>query len=325
MLPNLLSQLLLATSLINLFPVDGAALAWQAASVATDAASYAGPAPINFASSWFATLPLAADRLAPPIKIDLDSYGIVTTAASAIVIDDASGAILYSEEPDAVRAIGSITKLMTVLVFLDSNPNLNQRVTIVGNDFVGGGRVYLRFDDAVTMRDVLRASLVGSDNTATSALSRFSNLSPEDFLLAMNKKAADLGMASTHYVDVSGVDSGNVSTARDLTKILSTAASNPIMAGIMKNSQVTVTQASGYSVDIIATDELLTSYLNQGDYQVVAGKTGYIPEAGYCFATLIKHDGHALRVVVLGSTSKTSRFNDAKGLTAWAFKTYSWK
>lgn len=305
MIPNVIAQLLLAVSLVNLFPSSGTTL--------------------NSATSWFATLPLSADRITPPTKTDLDSYGIVTSAESAIVIDDASGAILYSEQPDDVRAIGSITKLTTVLVFLDTNPKLDSRVTVIGDDYIGGGRVYLRFDDAVTMRDVLRASLVGSDNTATKALARFSNLSPEDFLAAMNKKAADLGMTSTHYVDVSGVDSGNVSTARDLTKILTAAASNPTMAAIMPKSQVTVTQASGYSVSIDATDELLTSYMNTGDYQVVAGKTGFIPEAGYCFATLIKHDGHALRVVVLGSESKSSRFKDAKGLAAWAFKTFTWK
>ncbi len=306
MIPQLITQLLLAASLVNLFPSPGTNF--------------------NSATSWFSTLPSssAADLPAPPTKTDLDSYGIVTSAPSTIVVDDASGAILYTNNPDDVRAIGSITKLMTVLVFLDTNPNLDSHVTVIGDDFIGGGRVYLRFDDSVTLRDVLKASLVGSDNTATAALARFSNLSPADFLTAMNTKAAVLGMGSTHYVDVSGVDSGNVSTARDLTKILSAAAANPIMAKIMPLSQVTITQGSGYSVDIDATDELLTSYLNTGDYQVVAGKTGFIPEAGYCFATLIKHDGHALRVVVLGSASKSSRFKDAKGLAAWAFKTFTW-
>lgn len=319
MIAKLIGQLLMASSLVQILPVDAAALEWRAG------ASDAVHEPVNAASSWFGTLPLAADRVIAPRKIDLDSYGIVTTAQSAIVVDATTGAILFSEQPDDIRAIGSITKLMTALVFLETNPDLASRVEVVSEDYVGGGRVYLRFDDVVALRDVLRASVIGSDNTATEALARFSGYSPEDFLARMNAKAAELGMSSTRYVDASGVGAGNVSTARDLAKMLAAAEENTTLAAIMPVRTATVTQASGYSVAIESTDELLGSYLNQGDYRIIAGKTGFIPQAGYCFATTVRHNSHGIRVVILGADSKANRFSDAKGLAAWTFKTYSWE
>lgn len=319
MIAKFLGQLLLASSVVQILPIDAASLEWRAGH------SESITEPSNAASSWFATLPLAADRFTTPHKIDLDSYGIVTTAQSAIVVDAATGTVLYAEQPDNVRAIGSITKLMSVLVFLETEPDLAKRVTILPEDYVGGGRVYLRFDDAVTLRDVLRASLIGSDNTATQALTRFSGYSHEDFVQRMNAKADALGMTSTEYVDASGVGAGNVSTARDLTKILAAVETEPTMAATMPLREAVVTQASGYAVTVESTDELLRSYLNQGEYEIEAGKTGFIPQAGYCFATTVSRNGTAIRVVVLGADSKANRFSDAKGLAAWAFKTFSWE
>lgn len=319
MIAKLLGQLLLASSLVRILPVDAAALEWHAGFGSGTSE------PVNTVSSWFATLPKAEDRIKTPTKIDLDSYGIVTSAQSAIVVDAASGAVLFTKQADEVRAIGSITKLMTALVFLQTGPDLERSVELISDDYVGGGRVYLRFDDGVQIHDVLRASLVGSDNTATKSLARFSGLSSEDFLAKMNATAAGLGMSSSYFADFSGVDARNVSTAHDLTKLLAAAEANAVMADIMTVSNIAVTQASGFTADITSTDELLGSYLDTGEYRVVAGKTGFIPEAGYCFATTINKNDHAIRVVVLGAETKARRFSDAKGLAAWTFKTFSWE
>lgn len=318
MIGKIIGQLLLASSVMRVLPMDAASLEWRAG--VTDA-----PSDVISIQRLFATLPKAGDRAVPPRKTDPDSYGIVTDAQSAIVVDAESGVPLFVKRPDEVRAIGSITKLMSALVFLHTNPDLTQKVTLVTDDYVGGGRVYLRFDDAVFLRDVLKASLVGSDNTATNAFARLSGLGTEAFVAAMNAKAAELGMTSSMFVDLTGVGSGNVSTARDLTKLLAAAEANETMRGIMPTSATTVTQASGYAVDIAATNELLDSYLNFDGYQIVAAKTGYIPQAGYCLASAIEHEGHRIRVVALGADSKAARFSDVKGLAAWTFSVFSWE
>ncbi len=319
MIAELLSHLLLTTSVLRIVPVDAASLEW-AAGIGEPSTLFAIP-PRNH----FASLPRAADRIVAPKKVDLDSYGIVTNAKSAIVVDATSGAVLFSKRPDDPRAIGSIAKLMAVYTFLAADPVLNTKVTIIADDYVGGGRVYVRFDDPIYLYDVLKAALVGSDNTATKSLARLSGVSDDEFVVKMNENAVALGMTSSYFADLTGVDVHSVSTARDLTKMLAAAESNPTMAGIMPMSSVTIAQASGYGVTIDATNELLQSYLNSNTYHIVAGKTGFIPQAGYCLATAVEHDGHRIRVVVLGSDTSNERFVDAKGLAGWAYKTFSWK
>lgn len=318
MIVKLIGQLLLATSVVNILPVDAVALEWQAG-------VGRGEPQVISATSWLATLPMAGDRFVAPTKVDLDSYGIVTNARSAIVVDAQSGAVLFEKQADEVRAMGSITKLMSVLVFLETTPDLASIVTLSGEDYVSGGRVYLRFDDGVMLRDVLRASLIGSDNTATNSLARLAGLSSEDFVARMNSKATELGMTASSFVDPSGVGAGNASTARDLTKLLAAVESNGVMTDMMSRPSVTVSQNSGYAVTVESTNALLGGMLDSGEYDIKAGKTGFIPQAGYCFATTVARGENAVRVVVLGADSKNDRFSDAKGLAAWAFKTYSWK
>lgn len=317
MIGKVIGQFLLATSILRIMPVDAATLEWQAG--VTDTAPQVMPV-----ARMFASLPEAGDRATPPTKVDVDSYGIVTNAKSAIVVDAESGATLFMKRPDDVRAIGSITKLMANLVFLESSPTLSEKVELVDNDYIGGGRVYLQFNDPLYLRDVVKASVIGSDNTATNALARFSGKTDEEFVARMNEKAHELGMTSTLFEDPTGILAGNVSTARDLTKLLAAAEANDVLRGIMPIASTTITQESGYVVTVEATDELLTSYLNTDRYQIVAGKTGYIPEAGYCLAAAVQHDEDRIRVVVLGTESSADRFSDVKGLAGWTFKTFSW-
>ena len=206
----------------------------------------------------------------------------------------------------------------------DSKPDLDKNVTVWQEDYVGGGRVYLNYHDGLSLRDVLAASIVGSDNTATSALQRLSGLSQEDFVAAMNAKAQALGMTRANFVDVAGIGSENVTTARELFLLLAEAKKSEVIEPLMTSFSYTAVHASGLAVNIESTDMLLDSFLNQGSYEITGGKTGFIPEAGYCFVTSVaKGDGEVF-VAVLGAPSKNDRFADAKALAAWAFATFTW-
>ncbi len=319
MIAELIGHFILTSSILRVIPTDASAFEVSVGESEPFVRLTAA------ADEGFATLPRSADRAAGPKKVDVDSYGVVTSAQSAVVVDAASGAVLYSKLPNDPRAIGSITKLMTVYTFLQTDPELDTKVTLVPEDYVAGGRVYLRFDDAVYLYDVLKTSLVGSDNTATAALARLAGMTDEDFVASMNTNAASLGMTSTHFEDLSGVSAYNTSTAYDLTKLLAAAEANVTMANIMVMDDVTVSQASGYAVTVESTNMLLDSFLNADTYHIVAGKTGFIPQAGYCLAMSVVHGKGQVRVVVLGAPTLTSRFVDAKGLAAWAFKTFSWE
>lgn len=321
MISRVVAQMMLAFTVLRVVPIDAANLEWKIGIPTTPTAL---AAPLFSLTSSMPTLPMAADRYLPPKKTDLSSYGVVTDAKSAFIADTKSGAALFAKNADDVRSIGSITKLMTALVFLDSKPDLNSWVTITDDDYVGGGRVYLNFNDGIKLKDVLGASMVGSDNTATKALSRLSGLSHDDFIVAMNAKAKSLGMTSSSFVEVTGIDSGNVSTARDLMALLEAAKQSDVLTRYMTTQRLSLTQASGLAVMVTSTDELFDSTINLAPYRISGGKTGYIPEAGYCFITTVTHDGDEIFVAVLGASSKEDRFSDAKALAIWAFDTFTW-
>ena len=170
---------------------------------------------------------------------------------------------------------------------------------------------------------MLAASLVGSDNTATQSLARFSGLDIEDFIARMNEKAVELEMTNSMFADPTGVDPDNLSTARDLVTLLEVADENEIIKSFMQSSSTTLSQ-SGNSITVNNTNVLLTSFLNNGNYDVLGGKTGFLPEAGYVLATTVQEGDHAVHVIVMGAESKDARADEAKGLAAWAFKTFSW-
>ena len=320
MIARALAQFLFAISLFQVAPLDASLLE---ARVSTDPAGLS--AAHFFLSNGTAHLPENTVReVLPPKKMVSNSFGVLTSADSAIVVDTASGATLYAENPDDVRPMGSITKLMTAMVFLDTKPDLSSLVTIKKADYIGGGITYLKFDDPTKLDNILGAAMVGSDNTSAHALARFSGLDEEAFVQKMNEKAVELRMAQSVFVDPSGISSENVSTARDLSTLLLAAQSYPSIKELMQKSALSIRQGSGFVATIPSTNLLLTSAMNRDEYEITAGKTGYIPQAGYCLATVVKHDGSSVAIVVLGAKQIDDRFTDARNLAVWTFKTFVW-
>ncbi len=320
MIAKLFGQFILAGLLVQTVPTDASTLEFLARSNANQSRGLAGfVEEIALPEPVFA---IAEQRALYPVKVDTDSYGVVTTAKSVLVKDAKSGMILLGEKPYEIRSIGSVTKLMTVLVFLETNPDLTKFVTLTTEDIVYGGRIYLYFSDALTLRDVVGASLVGSDNTATNALIRFSGLSETDFIARMNEKAQELGMENSTFVDATGISAENQSTASEVILLLEATEQVPTMKTFMQTPVLTVTHASGRSVAIESTNGLLQSYLNEGEFKVIGGKTGYLPQAGYVLATTVQKGSDAVHIVVMGSATKDTRVNEAKGLAAWAYKVF---
>lgn len=320
MIARVLAQIVFAGSLLQFFPADLSA--WQ---MPDGPIPGSAPTSIYSISSLIATLPSTTDRDNHPIKTDTDSYGIVTSAKSAMVVDSQSGMVLLAKNPDQVRSIGSVTKLMTAVVFLESNPDLTQLVTLdADTDLVTGGRIYLAFNDPLSLEEIFAAAIVGSDNTAANSLARFSDLSPEEFVVRMNVKAQELGMKDSVFSDPTGIDTNNLSTARDLVKLLAAASKFDLIQKYSTMSKLSVTHESGREILIDNTDGLLDGFLNEEPYDIVVGKTGYLPQAGYLLTTMVEKDGNIIYVLVMGSDSKESRELEVKGLANWAFSTFKW-
>lgn len=272
------------------------------------------------------SLPTAQDKKDGPQKINEKSLGIEVSAQSGVVIDSQSGQILWEKNADQPHSLASITKLMTALVFLENNPGWDKKIKITSNDQREGGVAFFTPGEIVTVKDLFYVSLVKSINCSTVALVRSTGLSEAEFIKKMNQKAQDLGLIDTHFVDPTGLASGNISTAQEVALLAREAFSNSAIANATTLKDFTVKIVNEPETQKAeSTNNLLSSYLNSGDYQILGGKTGYIEEAGYCLALGVKNKaGYELISVVLGSATADSRFTESKGLIDWAFNNYQW-
>lgn len=257
-----------------------------------------------------------------PVKTDIRSLGVALSAPSALAVDAASGAVLFAKDSQARRPIASLSKLLAALVFLESQPDLTQSMLMRAEDDREGGEDFIRPGESATLESYLAASLIGSSNNATIVLSRSIGTTAAEFVEKMNAKAQSLGMTDTVIVEPTGLDPENISTARDLVRLLQAAAAN------QKIRQLTTTWRRYITVypsqterPVINTDHLLGSIV-----PVVLGKTGYLDEALYNLATLVRvRGGQEIYIVILGARTNEDRVQDAKSLAIWAGNTYLWK
>jgi len=136
-------------------------------------------------------------------------------ARHAVVLDPSTDEILFEKNAAVTVPIASLSKLMTAMVFLEQSPDLERDVEVTRAEIRGAGRTHLRVLEQVALGDLLHMSLMCSDNAATRVLVRESGLAPEDFLARMNRKAVELGLARTRFVEFTGLDERNVATAAD--------------------------------------------------------------------------------------------------------------
>ena len=259
-----------------------------------------------------------------PQRLVNDSFGLKTTAKSILVLDDESGSILYHKDTSAVLPVASITKLLTALVVLDQNPDWDQVVEITQDDQRDGGQVYLLPGETVTVRDLFNIMLVGSANEAALALAR--NVEPKDFNKLMNNKAAELLMLDSYFAEPSGIDPANVSSVGDLAALIRVASTRPEIVSALQRQTYPFTVINTQRQNVAhSTNQLLSSFLNDDEYQITIAKTGYLDEAGYCLLLQVqKQPGPSLTLVLLGADTTDDRWQEAKGLVDWVFDNYRW-
>lgn len=233
-------------------------------------------------------------------------------AQAAIILDPVTGETLWERNSRDVRPIASITKVMTVMLFLEQQPDLSREVVISRRDVRRASTTYLRRGERVTLRDLVHLALVASDNAAARALARVSPWGTKRFIVRMNDEAAELGLQQTRFTDPSGLGEGNVSSAYDVARLIAEASERPQVSQVMRKRSYQI-RTSRRARTIRSTNKLLG-----GRVDVMAGKTGYIDLAGYCLATLVQlDDERAVSVVVLGARSDSGRFAEARRLVNW--------
>ncbi len=319
MILKFLAQFVLATTLFQVFPVDAKDV--ENLALSKESQNFISHDQLLGSAS---RLPISSNTRAP-IKVKPSSLGVVTSAHSAIVLDKETKQVLFQKNIEVPRSIGSITKLMTAFVYLETKPDLDKAVEITSKDYRGGGVQHVSLYDQITARELLYTSLISSDNSATAALVRLSGMNHSDFVAKMNESAALMGMQNTTFVDSTGLSSKNQSVVTDVALLLETVSKNDVIKDATERSTFSLTGYSGRTYNIVNTDKLLTSFVNQAPYRLVTAKTGFLPEAGYCFGSIFsREDSGDIIVVVLGSESDMARFQDVKSLVVWAYDVFKW-
>lgn len=267
----------------------------------------------------------ASPSLIPPQRKDADSLGIETSARAAVVVDVSSGQVLFEKDGNTAFPIASLTKLMTAMTFLDRRPNLDEVMEVLPEDLARETRPVFAPNERLTKRDMLRALLVGSVNEMGNALARGVD-DRESFVAAMNAKAKALRMPRAQFFDPTGLDSRNQASAKDVAFAMRAALMYPEIREAADQQKAEIKgKATGRTYLIKSTNLLLSSFLNKAPYHIVAGKTGSLPEAGFCMAQTTRNEnGNEVIAVVLGSGNHFARFADAKALTYWAFQNFEW-
>lgn len=234
----------------------------------------------------------------------------------ALVVDAATGNPIYEKNGTEVTPIASITKLMTAMVVLDSGLPLDEPIRITKDDvdMLKNSSSRLRVGTVLSRRDLLRLALMASENRAASALGRSHPGGMPAFVAAMNRKALALGMTDTHFVDPTGLDSGNVATARDLARLVHASGSYALIREDSTTVQHAV-DASGYRRPLEFRNS--NRLVSNRDWEIGVSKTGYIREAGRCLVMQAQVAGRQVIIVLLDSWGTLTRIGDANRIKRW--------
>jgi len=227
----------------------------------------------------------------------------------AFVQDLESSTVLYQKNSDAVRPIASISKLMTALVVAESGLPMDEMLEIIDEDVdrVKYSSSRLSVGSKLSRADMMHLALMSSENRAAHALGRSYPGGLSAFVRAMNDKARALGMRNTRFVEPTGLSSDNVSSPRDLVKLLTATSQHARIQQYTTNDQYSVQPVRGRQLVFNNTNRLVKN----ANWDIQVSKTGFINEAGECLVMLTKIEDREVAIVLLNSSGRYSRIGDA--------------
>jgi D-alanyl-D-alanine endopeptidase (penicillin-binding protein 7) len=235
-------------------------------------------------------------------------------SAAVMVQDAATGEVVINKNSEAVVPIASITKLMTAMIILDRGLDLEQRIVVSREDVDThkGTRSRLMPGTTLTRDELLLIALMASENRAAAALARTYPGGVPAFVKAMNEKAAELGMSDSQFIEPTGLSPSNVSSPRDLVKLVRAAHGYPLIREYSTRDKATV-KAFNRPLRFVNTNGLVRN----SRWDIELSKTGYISEAGRCLVMHVRLASKDLIVVLLDSWGKQSRIADANRIRKW--------
>ena len=246
------------------------------------------------------------------MNVCADAAEVENSAASAVLMDAASGRVLYEKNAHEPRLIASITKLMTALVAVETTPDLSEVVTVQAEWLAGaeGSSIYLAAGDQLTLETLLYGMLLESGNDAAQVVACYCGGDLETFVGWMNDWAEQLGMTQSRFANPSGLnDEGHYSTAFDMALCAAACMENETIARIVATKSITLEGRT-----FTNHNKLLS--LREG---CVGLKTGYTELAGRTLVSCVERDGRRLIAVTL---SDRNDWEDHIALYEYGFAAY---
>lgn len=253
----------------------------------------------------------------PSFVEDYDgSQPLMLMSGKALIVNQDTGEVIYAKNTNQPTPIASLTKLMTAMVLLDANLNMQELVTVTDEDidYIKGTGSRLALGTRLSRNDLLHLALIASENRAASAIGSSYPGGRMQFIKKMNAKAQFLGLKNTHFADPTGLDSQNISTAEDLVRMVKAAYEYEAIRQI--------TTSTNHEVYVPGYDNMMTfnntnGLVRNSDWQIGLSKTGFISEAGRCLVMQATIADQPMIIVLLDSYGKYSRIGDANRIRKW--------
>lgn len=247
-------------------------------------------------------------------------------AKSAVLLDISTGTVLYEQDSHARLAPASVTKVMTMLLIMEAIDSgvIRWSDTVTASEAAaakGGSQVYLKVGETMTVEEMLKSIAVSSANDCACAMAEHLCGSESAFVDAMNKRAAELGMADTHFVNCTGLDDDpaakeHLTSAYDIGLMSRELLKNH--PDIKKFTTIWMDTIRGGTFGLSNTNKMVRFYNG-----ATGLKTGFTSGAGYCLSSSALRDGMELVAVVMGCESSQERFAACKSLLDYGFATYA--
>ena len=265
---------------------------------------------------------LAALCLLALLPTTADAVELPLTSRAALLMEKATGQILFAQNEHEALEPASVTKIMTLLLTMDAIDSgalsYDDVVTVSANAAgMGGSQVFLAEGEKITVEDLLKSVCVSSGNDAAVALAEKVSGVTELFVEQMNNRAKGLGMDDTHFVNCTGLTAkGHVTSAYDIALM-----SRELLTrhpDIRRFTTIWTDTIRGGAFGLANTNKLIRFYDG-----ATGLKTGYTASAGYCISATAEREGMELIAVIMKGETADKRNTDAKALLNYGFSTYA--
>ncbi len=261
--------------------------------------------------------------ISPCARIAIAENDVDISSRSGILMDYASGEILFAKNAETHLPVASMVKMMTILIALEeydaNNVTLDTMISTTENaSGMGGSQVFIDPYVEYSFEDLLKSVIMASANDASVALAEYFNGNEKSFVNRMNKRAKELGMTNTNYVNSTGLPAPEqYSCAKDSAILMREILKHDLYHNYSSIWMDTLTHPSGRETELVNTNKLIR-YFEGCD----GGKTGSTNEAGCCLTASAKRNDMRLISVIIGAENSKTRFNESSLLLSYGFANF---